>query len=229
MRIVLKDVKKSYNGREVLSVDALEFKSGKIYALLGPNGAGKTTLIRIIAGVEKPDAGSIYYDNLDIIKDTNVAYLPQKPYLFDMSVIDNVCIGIGKTDSTIIDARKALESLGMEEFADSKMTLLSGGEAQRVAVARTLVLMKKLVLLDEPLTSVDISSSKLLENYIKMTNRRDASTVIFSTHSPSHASHIADEALYMQDGNVVEKSDTLSLLNSPKMKETADFLINWRI
>lgn len=228
MRIVLKDVKKSYNGREVLSVDTLEFTSGKIYALLGPNGAGKTTLIRIIAGVEKPDSGSIFY-NLNSIKDASVSYLPQKPYLFDMSVIDNVCIGIGKSDSTIINANKALKYLGMEEFGDSKMTCLSGGEAQRVAVARTLVLMKKLVLLDEPLTSVDISSIKLLENYIKMTNERDASTIIFSTHSPSQASHIADEALYMQDGKVFEKSDTLSLLNSPKKKETADFLKNWRI
>lgn len=229
MKIILRAVKKCYNGREVLNIENLEFESGKIYALLGPNGAGKTTLLRVIAGAEKPDEGSIYYNGIDSIKDGSIAYLPQKPYLFDMTVMDNVCIGFKKSDNVLLKADKALKYLGMEGFKNSKMLGLSGGEAQRVVIARTLVLEKKLVLLDEPLSSVDISSMQLVEDYIKKVNKRDGSTIIFSTHSPSQALRVADEALFMQDGKVIEKGAPLNLLNSPKEKETADFLKNWRI
>ena len=226
MRIILRAVKKCYNGREVLNIENLEFESGKIYALLGPNGAGKTTLLRVIAGAEKLDSGSICIDG---IKDESIAYLPQKPYLFDMTVMDNVCIGLKKSDNVLVKADKALKYLGMEGFKNSKMLGLSGGEAQRVVIARTLVLEKKLVLLDEPLSSVDISSMQLVEDYIKKVNKRDGSTIIFSTHSPTQALRMADEALFMQDGKVIEKGAPSNLLNSPKEKETAEFLKNWRI
>lgn len=229
MRIELKAVKKNYDGKEALNIETLEFKSGRIYALLGPNGAGKTTLLKIISGVEKPDAGRVYFDGMGRIKDGSMSYLPQKPYLFDMSAIDNVCIGLEKNDSAFTKAGKALEYLGMDEFKNSKMLCLSGGEAQRVVVSRTLVLEKSLVLLDEPLSSVDIPSMQLVENYIKMVNERDNSTIIFATHSPSQASRIADEALFMLDGQVIEQGNPLSMLNFPKKKETADFLKNWRI
>lgn len=229
MRVELKSIKKTYNGREVLNIQNFEFESGKIYALLGPNGSGKTTLLRIISGVEKQDAGNVYYDNLDNIKDCSMAYLPQKPYLFDMSVIDNMCISSKKNFRILEKAEMALKCLGLEEFKNCKMLSLSGGEAQRVAVARVLILKKKLLLLDEPLSSVDISSMQLVENYIKMINRREGSTVIFSTHSPSQASRIADMALFIKDGKVIEKDDPLSMFRSPKKNETADFLKNWRI
>jgi ABC-type phosphate transport system ATPase subunit len=106
---------------------------------------------------------------------------------------------------------------------------LSGGEAQRVALARTLILGRSLVLLDEPASATDISGVQLAENYIRTVNKGDGSTIVFSTHNPSQAAHVADEVIMMFRGKIVEKGSPSKVFDSPEEQETKDFLQHWRI
>jgi ABC-type multidrug transport system ATPase subunit len=228
MRVGLENIKKIYGIRTVLDIGKLEFESGKIYAVLGPNGSGKTTLLRVISDMERADCGSVCLIGGGSVG-SDMAYLPQKPYIFNMKVIENVALGLGRGRSSINKAAEALDCVGMGAFCRESARSLSGGEAQRVAVARTLVLGKGLVLLDEPASSVDIYSTRLIEEYIKAVNKRDRSTVIFTTHSLSQAVQLADEAVFLWEGRVLEKGEPRSVLDSPHSKEAKDFLLNWRI
>lgn len=232
MKVELQNVKKTYGEKTVLDVNELTLDKGKIYALLGPNGSGKSTMLRIIAGFDNNFKGSVRY-NENIKKQTkDIAYMPQKVYLFDISVFENVILGLNKSEDKNglkAKAEQALELVGMRDFSDVKAKSLSGGEAQRVALARTLILGKGLVLLDEPASATDISGVQLVENYIKTVNRQDGSTIVFTTHNPSQASHVADEVIMMFRGRIVEKGSPSKIFHSPEEQETKDFLQHWRI
>ena len=237
----LEVIKKSYNGRTVLDINTLTFKEGKIYAILGPNGSGKTTLLRIIAGVEKADCGEICYDGGSAFLRNDMAYMPQKPYMFDTTVLKNAAMGVKRSMKAKYSAGSefstqsedcviaALKGMGMQSFLDRNAPLLSGGESQRVAIARTISPGKRLLLLDEPTSTVDVSSVKLVESYIKEVNRNLKTTVLFSTHAPSQAAHIADEVIFIFDGCIIEKRCCNDFFDSPGSIETKDFLANWRV
>lgn len=225
-------VKKVYNDKIVLDVGNLTFQKGRIYGVLGPNGSGKSTMLRIVAGFDRDFSGSICY-NKDTAKYTNsIAYMPQNIYMFDKTVLQNVMLGLKKMedeDTVKKIAKEALNYVGMNGFANAKARSLSGGEAQRVALARTLVLGKRLVLLDEPASATDIAGVELIERYIKTVNEKEDSTIIFTTHNPSQAARIADEVIIMHRGRVVEKGSPSEVFNSPAKQETRDFLRSWRI
>jgi ABC-type phosphate transport system ATPase subunit len=136
---------------------------------------------------------------------------------------------MGKDKNLESRGRKILENVNMNGFADSSARSLSGGETQRVAVARVLALEKQLVLLDEPAASIDISSSTLVENLIVKTNQETGSTIIFTTHNPSQAARIANEVIIMWEGKIIEKGRPLEIFNFPHRDETKEFLRNWRI
>jgi len=228
MRVLLDGVQKSYSERKVLDIKSLKLESGRIYAVLGPNGSGKTTMLRLISGIETPDCGKIYYNDEARLPSNNISFLPQKPYMFDMPVLRNVTLGIGSQANGEKNALEALNHVGMLDFANARMVSLSGGESQRVAVARTLVLEKQLILLDEPASAADISSMRLIEAYIKMISRRDKSTVVLTTHNPSQAVRIADEIIILWDGDVIEMGEPQRIYDSPERAETREFLSNWR-
>jgi len=229
MSINIKGIKKEYSGRIVLDIDRFELESGKIFAILGPNGSGKTTLLRIISGIDKATAGTIQYNGYGSVPADSIAFLPQKPYIFDMKVIDNVILGIKKHNNARKLALDALERVGMSDFAEAGARSLSGGEAQRMALARTLVLGKHLVLLDEPATSMDVGSISLVDNYLKHVKEKDGSTIIFTTHNPSQAINSADEVIIVYKGHIAENGPPGEVINSPKTEETRIFLENWRI
>lgn len=229
MIIRLRNVKKEYSGRQVLNIDCLDFEEGKIYAVLGPNGSGKTTMLRIIAGIEKTDTGEIIVDNPGGICNRNLAYMPQVPYIFDIKVIDNVELGIKEMKNHRKIAVEALTQLGMEDFLYSPARSLSGGEQQRVALARTIVLNRSLYLLDEPASAADISAVRQIEEYIKSAKEKLGATIVFTTHSPSQALRVADEVLFLQEGLLIEKGSPQEVLHRPEKELTREFLSNWRI
>ncbi|MCR4435332.1 MAG: ATP-binding cassette domain-containing protein [Clostridiales bacterium] len=229
MKLLLNGVAKNYGDRTVLKIDHMAFEEKKIYAVLGPNGSGKTTLLRLIAGIEKPDFGEILYNGRKAVLPGEIAYMPQKPYMFDVTVLSNVLLGMDKARDRQREAEEALEQVGMRGFMKTRARLLSGGESQRVALARTLVLRRKLVLLDEPASAADIYSTAQIEAYIRMSCARDGSTILFSSHSPSQALRIADEVVFLWDGRVVERGTPEKVLNSPRNVEVKNFLQNWRI
>jgi ABC-type multidrug transport system ATPase subunit len=233
MKVELLNVKRIFNSKVILDIDRLELGSGKIYAVLGPNGSGKTTMLRIISGVDRGGEGEVLYNGVEKEQSSHIAYMPQSIYMFDMSVLQNAMLGIQKHGVSQNDAKdcaqEALDSVGMSSFINAKARSLSGGEAQRVAVARTLVLGKSIVLLDEPASATDILGMELIENYIKKVNQQSRSTIVFTTHNPSQAVRIADEIIFMYRGRIIEKGNPSSVFHSPQQKETKDFIKNWRI
>jgi ABC-type Fe3+/spermidine/putrescine transport system ATPase subunit len=233
MRVELQNVKKTYSDKTVLDVENLILEEVGIIAVLGPNGSGKTTLLRCVAGIDMATSGHIYYNGMKGYMNKDIAYMPQNTYLFDMTVLDNVMMGLKNRGLNPAESRKlalhALDSVGMGGFYKARAKSLSGGEAQRVALARTLVLRKGLVLLDEPASSTDIAGMETVEKYILEVHKKDSSTIVFTTHNPSQALRIADEAVMMQAGRIIEKNKTQSMFNSPQMQETKDFLRSWRI
>lgn len=222
--IELKQVSKSYGNRKVLDIDDLKFESGMIYAILGPNGSGKTTLLRILTGLDKEYHGEIYFDGDIKLPRKDLAFLPQKPHIFKMTALENVALS-----ANIDVAREALERVGMKEFDNQKAGSLSEGEARKVAIARTLATQKKLILLDEPMAPIDIESMHLVEGFIKSAVKDNGSTIIFTTHSPQQALHIADRAIVLLDGKLAEIGLPKEVFTAPKNPKVEDFIKYWRL
>jgi ABC-type cobalamin/Fe3+-siderophores transport systems, ATPase components len=230
MILELKNVKKIYGSRTVLDLENLMFKGATNYAVIGPNGSGKSTLLKLIAGIIDPDDGVILHKNRDNCTNNGtkyIAWLPQKPYLFDMTVIDNIRSGIRERKESITIVEKAIEFAGLGSIAGLNARKISGGEAQKTAVLRTLVLGSELVLLDEPATSIDISNMERIEDCIR-TIRKENSTVILTTHDPAQALRMAETVIVLINGRLVEIGPAKEVLRSPRNEETKAFLENWR-
>ena len=222
--IVLRDVVQQFGGRIVLEIPELQFVPGKRYGLIGENGSGKTTLIRMLASTSKPASGRI-----EGLEGKKVGYLPQSPYAFSFSVLQNVALALnGHGDAKEI-AQKALVAVGMESLINARGDRLSGGEAQRMALARVLVRAYEVLLLDEPTSSTDVRSMDLIETTLKEYVQKTQCTLIFSTHSPAQALRLADEVLYLEKGRLVEQGLAETLFNAPQDERTKAFLRHWSL
>ena len=226
-------LQKAYGERMVLDVETLELDSGLAYALVGPNGSGKSTLIRVLSGVEASSAGSVDVSGEATRDSLAVGYMPQKSYVFGFSVRKNVSMalsssGLGKTE---VNARvsRALDAVGMTEMADARGSGLSGGEAQRVALARLLVKDLDVVLLDEPTASMDIAGTMLVEEALRSYRERTGCLMLVATHAPSQARRIADKAIMLSAGRVVEHGATDAVLSAPTSEEGREFLSYWTV
>lgn len=222
--IDLRNVVQRFGGRIVLEIPELQFVPGRRYGLIGENGSGKTTLIRMLAGTGKPTSGTI-----EGLEGKKVGYLPQSPYAFSFSVLQNVALALnGHGDAKEI-AQKALVAVGMESLMDARGDRLSGGEAQRMALARVLVRSYEVLLLDEPTSSTDVRSMDLIETTLKEYVQKTQCTLIFSTHSPAQALRLADEVLYLEKGRLVEQGLAETLFHSPQDERTKAFLRHWSL
>ena len=222
--IDLRNVVQRFGGRIVLEIPTLQFVPGRRYGLIGENGSGKTTLIRMLAGTGKPTSGTI-----EGLEGKKVGYLPQSPYAFSFSVLQNVALELnGHGDAKEI-AQKALVAVGMESLMDARGDRLSGGEAQRMALARVLVRSYEVLLLDEPTSSTDVRSMDLIETTLKEYVQKTQCTLIFSTHSPAQALRLADEVLYLEKGRLVEQGLAETLFHSPQDERTKAFLRHWSL
>lgn len=215
MNIIIKNLQKSYKDKMVLSIDSLELSGGKIMGIVGPNGAGKSTLINIISGLDKDFNGEVMYNNKplddDIYKKITLVF--QKSYLFRRSVYENITYplkirGLSKSE---IEKRadNIIDRLEIKELKNKKGHLLSGGESQKVSLARALVFEPELLLLDEPTASIDPDSIRIMEREILRYNKEKAGTVIIITHNMEQAKRICDEVLYLQQGRVEERNGFL--------------------
>lgn len=227
MNIILSKIIKKYGSRIVLDIPFLEFQEGRICALLGPNGSGKSTLLRLIAGIEAPESGEILYDGDKSFHSGKIAYQPQNPYVFDFTVTRNILLGLGKQQCNETEIEQILERVDMKDFAMTRSTRLSGGEVQRIVLARTLAKNSKIVLLDEPTSAEDIFGSYLIENYMRETCDCKKPAIIFSTHAPSQALRIADEVIFLWKGKIAEQGNPEEVLHYPKSEEVSTFLRYW--
>jgi len=212
----VRNLKKVYDSKIVLNVDNLNFQEGKIYAIVGPNGSGKTTLLNILNLLEKPDEGQIFFHGQEITNKSNsdtleirrkMTLVNQDPFLFHSTVYDNIAYGlkIRSVSSKVQESkiRSALNIVGLSGFKDRKANQLSGGEAQRVVIARALVIEPEILFLDEPTANVDQKHIDVVERIIKKIKKEIKTTVIFTTHDLSQAYRLADEVISLLDGKVI--------------------------
>jgi len=208
MELRVEALVKRHGKRLLFDIENLRLPSGGLYGLMGPNGAGKTTLLKMAAGLEKPDHGRILYDGRGWDKGlfTEITYLSQKAYMMNATVADNVAWPLeargvrgSERDRRV---RRALERMEIPELASRKATTLSGGEAQKVALARALVFEPRLLLMDEPAASLDRQATELFESRLIQYHRETGATVILVTHSAEQAQRCCNELLWLQEARL---------------------------
>ena len=222
--ISVQNVRVQAGGRPILDIPLLEFEEGKRYGLIGENGSGKTTLLRVLAGTLQPTQGKVTQQNPD-----GVGYMPQSPYAFSFSVLRNVEMALENSPERRDNAVRALEAVGMRNFLAARGNKLSGGEAQRMAVARMIAKPRKLLLLDEPTSSTDIRGTDAIENTLLEYAKETRCTLIFSTHSPAQVLRLAEEVIFLNQGRILEKGSARDVLGNPQTESARLFLQHWRI
>ncbi len=230
--IEARDLLKRYGDRTVVSVDSLQVYEQEVLAILGPNGAGKTTLFRLLALLEQPDAGSVFYygkkvDVHDLAARRRTAAVFQRPLLFQGSVEDNIRFGLRfrrlPRSEVATKIRRMLELMGITHLAGADMRTLSGGEMQRVALARALALEPEILFLDEPTSNLDVHVRRRFREDLRRVVESLAVTVIIITHEHSEALALAQRVAVIQDGSVVQIGTPEEVFTHPQNAFVADF------
>lgn len=226
---------KTYPNRyvPVLKNYSLSIHDGEMVALLGPSGSGKSTLLKLVTGIERPDSGDIQFDGSSILNiepnKRGVVLMFQKSYLFPfLSVEENIGFGLkvqGVSSETIrTEVRRMLDLIGLPGIEKRKVGQLSGGEGQRVALARALVTRPKLLLLDEPLSSLDTEVRMNLQEVIRNIQRELGVTTIFVTHDLGEAMAMSDRMALLLNGEIVALDKPENLFHRPRSVAAARFM-----
>ncbi|WP_147536225.1 sulfate/molybdate ABC transporter ATP-binding protein [Bacillus marasmi] len=242
MSIRINQISKTFGSYQALNDINLNIETGELVALLGPSGSGKTSLLRIIAGLESADRGSIYFDHQDItsiiIKERKVGFVFQHYALFrHMSVFDNVAYGLKvrprKARPTKQEIKEKVEELlklvKLEAFSDRFPSQLSGGQRQRVALARALAVEPKVLLLDEPFGALDAKVRKDLRRWLRRLHDDFHITSIFVTHDQEEALDVADRIVVMNEGRIEQIGTPEEVYEHPINPFVYDFLGNVNI
>ena len=231
--IELKNISKQYEDNTVLDNLSLNIRKNEFVTLLGPSGCGKTTTLKIIAGFETADSGSIMFKNKDISdippykRQLNTVF--QKYALFPhMNVYENIAFGlkIKKLSKDEIDkkVKEMLRMVSLSGFEKRSIESLSGGQQQRVAIARALVNEPEVLLLDEPLGALDLKLRKEMQLELKKIQQELGITFIFVTHDQEEALTMSDTIVVMNKGVIQQKGTPEDIYNEPANAFVADFI-----
>ena len=228
----IKNLKKSYDGNIILQDINLNIEEGEIVSILGPSGCGKTTLLNLILGLTGADEGEIIF-NGEVITDMpmeqrgfNIVF--QDYALFpNLNVKQNITYGLrnNKNLATVEEVNGLINLLGLKEHLDKKIEQLSGGQKQRVALARTMVMKPKILLLDEPLSALDGVIKESIKDKIKEIAREYHLTTIIVTHDPEEALTLSDKVLIMNQGNIAQFGRPEDIINAPEEDFVKKFIL----
>ena len=236
--VSVQKLQKSYAGSPVFERIDCHIERGEFVTLLGPSGCGKSTLLRCIAGLTSVDSGQILLDGHDIVplspQKRGIGMVFQSYALFpNMTVEQNVAFGLRmqkvKADESQLRVREVLELVELGTFAGRYPHQLSGGQCQRVALARSLVTRPRLLLLDEPLSALDARIRKHLREQIRAIQRELGLTTIFVTHDQEEALTMSDRIFLMNQGRIVQSGDAETLYTAPVDLFAAGFIGNYNL
>jgi tungstate transport system ATP-binding protein len=220
--------------RDVLGVDSLDIQRGETLAVVGPNGAGKSTLLLALAHLLKPASGEVKYGGRhlhewnDLEYRRKIAFVFQDPLLMDLSVEDNVALGLKfrgvEKKESHLRAEKWMKAMGVDSLAKRRAGQLSGGEAQRVSLARAFVLDPELLLMDEPFSAVDPQTRGQLMNDLSELLAQEHRTTIFVTHNLKEAAQMGSRMAVVISGRVKQVGIPQQIKENPVDNSVRDFL-----
>ena len=214
----------------------LNIEKGEVFALIGPTGSGKTTLLKLLDLLEMPAEGRIYFDGVDVTNSKTLrletrrrmSFVLQKPIAFNMSVYDNVACGLRwrhEKEATIRPKiGNALELVGMSDYKSRNARALSGGETQRVVIARALVTSPEVLFLDEPTANLDPISASKIEEVLAHIIQGQPTTIIMATHDMSQGQRLARRIGVMMAGEILQIGSPSDIFSVPKSREVAEFV-----
>ncbi|MGN0136442.1 ATP-binding cassette domain-containing protein [Anaerotignum sp.] len=229
----LKNIKKTYDGVPVLNGIDLTIEEGEIVSILGPSGCGKTTLLNLILGLTDADGGSIIFEGKDITnvpmekRGFNIVF--QDYALFpNLNVYQNITYGLKNSPniSTKEEVEDLIELLGLRPHLEKKIEQLSGGQKQRVALARTMVMKPKILLLDEPLSALDGVIKESIKEKIKQIAKEYHLTTIIVTHDPEEALTLSDKVLIVNEGKISQFGAPEEIIARPGNAFIKEFILS---
>lgn len=229
----LKNVKKSYDGTVVLKNISLDIGEGEIVSILGPSGCGKTTLLNLILGIVDADGGRIIFNGEDLTdvpmekRGFNIVF--QDYALFpNLNVYQNITYGLRNKPeiSSKEEVEELIRLLGLEEHLTKRIGQLSGGQKQRVALARTMVMKPKILLLDEPLSALDGVIKESIKDRIRTIAKEYNLTTIIVTHDPEEALTLSDRVMIINDGEIAQFGRPEEIIERPENNFVKKFILN---
>ena len=237
MDVSVVNLRKEFERYPALNDVSLDIESGELIALLGPSGSGKTTLLRVIAGLETPTRGTVYFDGEDAslksVQERNVGFVFQNYALFrHMTVLENVGFGLKVRPRTtrpdsreirkrVLDLLDLVQLTGLEKRFPSQ---LSGGQRQRVALARALAIKPRVLLLDEPFGALDAKVRKELRSWLRELHDKTGHTTVFVTHDQEEALELADRVVVMNMGRIEQTGTPDEIYDRPNSPFVFSFI-----
>lgn len=229
----LQDIHKSYDGKVILDGISLDINDGEIVSILGPSGSGKTTLLNAILGLTEIDGGRIVFDGKDLtgvpMKDRGFNIVFQDYALFpNLNAYENIVYGLRNKPniSTPDEVKELIELLGLKEHLNKRIDQLSGGQKQRMALARTLVMKPKILLLDEPLSALDGVIKESIKERIQLIAKQYHLTTIIVTHDPEEALTLSDKVLIINEGQISQYDQPHVIVNAPRTQFVENFILS---
>jgi len=232
--ILIRDLLIQRNGRDVLTVNSLQIQRGETLAIVGPNGAGKSTLLLALARLIKPARGQLTFNGSpiselnDLEYRRKISFVFQDPLLMDMTVEKNIGLGLKfrgtDKEETRVRVRRWSQAMGVDSLLGRRASQLSGGEAQRVSLARAFVLDPELLLMDEPFSAVDPPTRVQLLNDLSNLLSQDHRTTIFVTHNLKEAAQVGDRVAVIINGNLKQVGTPKQIKEKPADKNVREFL-----
>lgn len=233
-KLSIRNLNKSFDNKAVLKDLSFDLMEGEFLSILGPSGCGKTTLLRILIGLEKADSGKILKNGQDISNlssyDRGMGIVFQNYALFpNMTVLQNVQYALTLRKETKTKAREialqTLENVGLMDQMHKRPNQLSGGQQQRVAIARTLATNPDVILLDEPISALDVANREIMKAELKQLQKKFHVTMLFITHDQEEAFFLSDRIMVMNEGNIEQMDTPLGIYQNPANQYVKEFVV----